>query len=81
MTMAAEHSITLSVFGMAMGFLYGWIMNLFSLPDISGRPYTVAAAYVSSFFFELGHGTCTAMVLWLVGKHGYGSCADQENLG
>ena len=65
-----RHSITLSVFGMAMGFLYGWIMNLFYITGYI-RPvnwHTVAAAYVSSFFFELGHGTCTAMVLWLVGE-------------
>lgn len=65
-----RHSVALSVFGMAMGFLYGWIMNLFYITGYI-RPvnwHTVAAAYVSSFFFELGHGTCTAMVLWLVGE-------------
>ena len=25
---------------------------------------TVAAAYVSSFFFDLSHGVCTFLVLW-----------------
>ena len=65
-----KRPVALCVFGMAMGFLYGWIMNIFYIVGYI-RPvnwHTIAAAYVSSFFFELGHGACTAAVLWLVGE-------------
>lgn len=65
-----KRPVALCVFGMAMGFLYGWIMNIFYITGYI-RPvnlHTIAAAYISSFFFELGHGTCTVLVLWLVGE-------------
>lgn len=56
----------LCLWGLATGFLYGWIMNLFFIfgyiDPITWQ--TVTAAYVSSFFFDLSHGLCTFLVLW-----------------
>lgn len=56
----------LCLWGLATGFLYGWIMNLqFIIGYIDPITWhTVAAAYVSSFFFDLSHGVCTFLVLW-----------------
>ena len=45
-------------------------MNLFYIIGYV-RPLTwqtVAAAYVSSFFFDLSHGICTMLVLYFVGE-------------
>ena len=63
-------SIALCVYGFLSGFLYGWIMNLYYIIGWV-RPFSwkaAGAAYVSSFFFDLSHGVCTALVLWLVGE-------------
>lgn len=60
----------LCIYGLASGFAYGWVMNLYYLVGYV-RPLTwktIGAAYVSSFFFDLSHGICTAMVLWIVGE-------------
>lgn len=60
----------LCIYGLLSGFAYGWVMNLYYLIGYV-RPLTwqtVVAAYVSSFFFDLSHGICTAMVLWLVSE-------------
>ena len=59
----------LCVFGLFSGFLYGWIMNLyFIIGYVSPLTWhTIAAAYASSFFFELSHGVCTFLVLWALG--------------
>lgn len=59
----------LCAYGLFSGFAYGWVMNLYYLVGYV-RPLTwqtVTAAYLSSFFFDLSHGVCTALVLWLVG--------------
>lgn len=59
----------LCLYGLLSGFGYGWVMNLYYIIGYV-RPLTwqtIGAAYVSSFFFDLSHGVCTAMVLWLVG--------------
>lgn len=45
---------------MNLYYIIGWV-----------RPFSwkaAGAAYVSSFFFDLSHGVCTALVLWLVGE-------------
>lgn len=62
-------SFRLCIFGLVTGFGYGWIMNLYYIIGyISPITWqTVAAAYVSSFFFDLCHGLCTFLVLWAVG--------------
>lgn len=60
----------LCLYGLLSGFGYGWVMNLYYIIGYI-RPVTwqtVGAAYVSSFFFDLSHGVCTAMVLYLVGE-------------
>lgn len=65
-----KKSIRLCIYGLASGFAYGWVMNLFYIIGYV-RPLTwqtVAAAYVSSFFFDLGHGICTMLVLYFVGE-------------
>lgn len=58
--------MSLCLWGLVTGFVYGWIMNvqfIFGYVDpITWQ--TVAAAYVSSFFFDLSHGVCTFLVLW-----------------
>ena len=62
--------IRLCIYGLASGFAYGWVMNLFYIIGYV-RPLTwqtVAAAYVSSFFFDLSHGICTMLVLYFVGE-------------
>ncbi len=62
--------VALCIYGFLSGFLYGWIMNLYYIIGWV-RPFSLkaaGAAYVSSFFFDLSHGICTALVLWLVGE-------------
>lgn len=60
----------LCIYGLLSGFGYGWFMNLYYIIGYV-RPltwHTIAAAYVSSFYFDLSHGICTALVLWLAGE-------------
>ena len=62
-------SFRLCMFGLLSGFGYGWVMNLYYIIGYI-NPITwqsVAAAYVSSFFFDLSHGVCTFLVLWALG--------------
>ena len=62
--------VALCIYGFLSGFLYGWIMNLYYIIGWV-RPFSLkaaGAAYISSFFFDLSHGICTALVLWLVGE-------------
>lgn len=62
--------VSLCIYGFLSGFGFGWVMNLYFLVGYV-RPLnlaTIGAAYVSSFFFDLSHGICTALVLWLVGE-------------
>ena len=81
----------LCFWGLASGFVYGWIMNLYYILGYI-RPITwqtVAAAYVSSFFFDLSHGVCTFLVLWALAspwsrklervKEKFGLVAEQKN--
>lgn len=60
----------LCLWGLASGFLYGWIMNLyFILGYVDPITWqTMAAAYLSSFFFDLSHGVCTFLVLWALAE-------------
>lgn len=62
-----EHApMRLCLYGLASGFFYGWVMNLFFIigyvTPITWQ--TVGAAYVSSFTFDFSHGMCTFLVLW-----------------
>ena len=62
-------SFRLCMFGLLSGFGYGWVMNLYYIIGYI-NPITwqsVAAAYASSFFFDLSHGVCTFLVLWALG--------------
>ncbi|MDO4262118.1 MAG: ECF transporter S component [Eubacteriales bacterium] len=62
--------VALCVYGLLSGFLYGWIMNLYYVVGWI-RPFSwkaFLAAYASSFFFDLSHGVCTALVLWMAGE-------------
>ena len=62
-------SFRLCMFGLLTGFGYGWVMNLYYIIGYI-NPITwqsVAAAYASSFFFDLSHGVCTFLVLWALG--------------
>lgn len=62
--------LALCVYGLLSGFLYGWIMDLYYVIGYI-RPFSwgpILAAYASSFFFDLSHGVCTALVLWLAGE-------------
>ena len=58
--------ILLCVAGFLFSVLYGWIMNLQYILGYV-RPFSlqaVAAAYLSSAWFDISHGICTALVLW-----------------
>lgn len=61
-------SIKLCLAGLAAGFAYGWFMNLYYLFGYINPVtwQTLAAVYVSSFFFDLSHGVCTFLVLWVL---------------
>lgn len=62
--------LALCVFGFLCGVAYGWVMNLYYLIGYVD-PITwpsVLSAYISSLYFDISHGICTAMVLWFVGE-------------
>ncbi|MDQ0195477.1 ECF transporter S component [Paenibacillus wynnii] len=57
--------IGMLVFGFIWGFLFGWIMNIWyiiSLPDAFSWGL-VAAAYASSFYFDLAHALSNVFFL------------------
>lgn len=84
-------SMELCLWGLATGFVYGWIMNVqFIFGYVNPITWqTVAAAYVSSFFFDLSHGVCTFLVLWVLAspwsrklervKEKFGLVAERDN--
>lgn len=62
--------LRLCCFGFFCGVGYGWVMNLYYLIGYVD-PVTwpsVLSAYISSLYFDISHGICTAMVLWFVGE-------------
>ncbi|MEG0895209.1 MAG: hypothetical protein RSE93_05795, partial [Oscillospiraceae bacterium] len=62
-------SMSLCLYGLFSGFLYGWVMNLFFIIGYVNPItwQTVSAAYISSFTFDFSHGLCTFLVLWTLG--------------
>ena len=66
-----QKPVRLCIFGFFAGFLFGWVMNLYHIIGYVS-PITwqaVLATYASSFYFDISHGICTALILWLVGEH------------
>ncbi|UQZ35000.1 ECF transporter S component [Paenibacillus sp. PK3_47] len=64
-TRLLKSRIGLLVFGFVWGFLFGWIMNiwyLISLPDAFSWELA-AAAYASSFYFDLAHALSNVFFL------------------
>ena len=64
-----------SVFGIIIGFLFGWVMNLWGLLGMGG-PFTFAqiiSYYLASFYFDLAHGISNVVFLWLFYKPFYKS--------
>ena len=62
--------ILLCVAGFLFSVLYGWIMNLQYILGYV-RPFSlqaVAAAYLSSAWFDISHGICTTLVLWVAAE-------------
>ena len=62
--------VALCVTGFFFGILYGWIMNLQYLMGYV-RPINmqaIAVTYLQSAYFDVSHGICTAMVLWLAAE-------------
>ncbi|MCL6601737.1 MAG: ECF transporter S component [Paenibacillus sp.] len=60
-----KNKMGMMVFGFIWGFLFGWIMNIWyiiSLPDAFSWGL-VAAAYVSSFYFDLAHALSNVFFL------------------
>lgn len=59
---------SLCIFGFFTGFLFGWIMNIFTavsfVYEFSWSSFF--ALYISSFGFDLIHGTATAVFLYLL---------------
>lgn len=66
-TKIMERKIWRSVFGVILGFLFGWVMNLWGLLAMGG-PFTwsqILTYYVASFYFDLAHGISNVIFLWL----------------
>ena len=62
--------VALCVTGFLFGILYGWIMNLQYLIGYV-RPlnlHAMAVTYLQSVYFDISHGACTAIVLWLAAE-------------
>lgn len=65
-----KHPKRLCIYGFFSGFFYGWIMNLYHIVGYV-RPITwqtFFSTYITSFFYDLSHGVCTALVLWFVAE-------------
>ncbi|HIT53982.1 MAG TPA: ECF transporter S component [Candidatus Fimivicinus intestinavium] len=66
-----KHLPLLSVYGFLWGFLFGWIMNLWT---VSGGFFgafslrAVLAACAASFLFDLAHAVCNLVLLLLLAK-------------
>ena len=62
--------VRLCVFGFFCGIAYGWFMNLqyiFGYVDpINWK--TIGLAYAQSLYFDISHGVCTALVLYLAAE-------------
>lgn len=62
--------IALCIFGFFCGLLYGWIMNLQHLIGYV-RPLnwvSILVTYANSIYFDVSHGICTFLVLWIAGE-------------
>ncbi|WP_300347659.1 ECF transporter S component [Clostridium sp.] len=59
---------SLCLFGFLSGFLFGWIMNIFTavsfVYDFSWKAFF--ALYISSFWFDFTHGFATAVFLYFL---------------
>lgn len=59
---------SLCIFGFLSGFLFGWIMNIFTavsfVYDFSWQAFF--ALYISSFWFDVTHGVATAVFLYFL---------------
>ena len=63
-------TMSLCLYGLISGFIFGWIMNIYYLFGFL-RPITwqaIAALYASSFFFDLSQGVCTFLFLWVLAE-------------
>lgn len=62
--------VVLCVFGFCCGMVYGWILDLYHIvgyvDPITWQ--TIAVTYASSFFYDVSHGVCTALVLWFAAE-------------
>lgn len=60
-----KHKIAIYIYGFVMGFIYGWIMNIWYVIGFV-KPInmtTVGAAYLASFYFDLSHAISTVIFL------------------
>lgn len=62
--------VRLCLTGFCFGVLYGWIMNLQYLVGYVHplNLHGILITYVQSVFFDVSHGVCTAMVLWIAAE-------------
>ena len=62
--------VRLCVFGFFCGIAYGWFMNLQYIigyvDPINWK--TIGLAYTQSLYFDISHGVCTALVLYLAAE-------------
>ena len=62
--------VRLCVFGFFCGIAYGWFMNLQYIigyvDPINWK--TIGLAYAQSLYFDISHGVCTALVLYLAAE-------------
>lgn len=59
-----------STFGFVWGFLFGWIMNIWSVAAFAGEVTweLIATAYIASFYFDLAHGLANVFFIGLFGE-------------
>lgn len=59
----------LVLFGLAWGYVFGWIMNTWSLlGGVSLSWHTYVLLCIASFWFDTLHAVTTAVLLWVAGK-------------
>ena len=62
--------VRLCVFGFFCGIAYGWFMNLqYIIGYVDPVNWkTIGLAYAQSLYFDISHGVCTALVLYLAAE-------------
>lgn len=59
-----------SIFGFIWGFVFGWIMNIWSIAAFAGEVTwkLIMTAYIASFYFDLAHALANVFFIEVFGK-------------